>query len=279
MDIDLEAMNSNTAATLAAGTALGDPKHHAGVADGLPYAVIPSGYEIKELPKLLQPARPIAKVKLRDAASLIQFYKDHAHPQSRIYATIDPPTFIAVIDDFCAANHEATIASQSAWRDYRATLDLPLSREWNTWKGKNNQRMTQLQFAEFLQDNIPDVIKPDGTALLEMALDFEATQSGKFVAGQRLKDGSQNLQWVADNNASNSVELPDMITLSIPVFENSAPSTIEARLRYRIDKNEGKLTLWYELVRPHKVLEAAFRNTWATIAKEASATILLGTPE
>ena len=76
-----------------------------------------------------------------------------------------------------------------------------------------------------------------------------------------------------------SVRLPDQITLSIPVFENETPSLLYARLRYRIAPADGKLAIWYELVRPHKTLEAAFHDVWKRIADETSVPILLGTPE
>lgn len=43
--------------------------------------------------------------------------------------------------------------------------------------------------------------------------------------------------------------------------------------------NNGVLKIWYELVRPHKVLEAAFRAVWAQIEEQTGTKILLGSPE
>ena len=71
--------------------------------------------------------------------------------------------------------------------------------------------------------------------------------------------------------------LPELLTLSIPVFENEAPRELTARLSYRI--KEGRLSIWFELVRPHKLVEAAFRDTWARIAEETGVLLLLGSPE
>jgi hypothetical protein len=68
-----------------------------------------------------------------------------------------------------------------------------------------------------------------------------------------------------------------LAALCISVFENEAPREIDARLRYRV--KDGALTIWFELVRPHKVLEAAFRETWARIEQETQTPILLGAPE
>lgn len=258
------------------GTSLGkahaNPEPH-----GEAYAVVPDGYEVQALPRLDLPVHPKALVRLRDAASFIRFVADHATRDSRIYAQLDPARFLAVLDDFGCDGAVLGMKDQAAWREYRADFAVPASREWLLWNGGNRKPMGQLAFAEFLQDNLPDVKTPDGATLLEMALQFEAVQSGTFVATQRLQDGSHNLQWRAENNASGSVKLPEMIELAIPVFENEPADAVHARLRYRV--KDGTLTIWYELVRPHKVLEAAFRRTWDRIANETGTPILLGMPE
>lgn len=274
---ELVSAESNHAALLAAGSALGVPRQHT-TPDGRPYAIVPDGYTVCELPRASVPERPRANVRLRDAASFIKYFMDHACYQSRIYASLEPAKFLAVIDDFRDFNDAGeTIAGQSAWREFRAHFDIPASREWQLWHSANRKQMGQLAFAEFLQDNLPDVVQPDGADLLQLALNFEASQAGNFIATQRLQDGSHNLQWRADNNSSGSVKLPEQITLSIPVFENEQPSEVHARLRYRI--KEGSLSIWYELIRSHKVLEQAFRATWDRIATECGDVILLGMPE
>lgn len=269
--------SSNAAALLAAGGALGDAKTHP-TADAVPYAVVPEGYVLEKLPTADLPLRPNGNVRLRDTASFVRFYKDHAADFSRIYATLEPARFQAVFDETRVVTfRDEHLHDQANWRQFRATFEVPPSREWKLWTSTDRMPMNQLQFASFLEDNLPDVVKPDGADLLQLALNFEAAQAGSFVATQRLQDGSHNLQWKSENNASGTVRLPEQITISIPVFENAEPQQIDARLRYRI--KEGVLTIWYELIRPHKVLEATFRSAWATIAEQTGAAILLGTPE
>lgn len=265
-------------ALLEAVTGIGKP-HKNPDADGRHFAVVPEAWAVKELPTVQHPDRPSGTVKLRDAASFIRFFNDHKVPRSRVYACLDPASFLAVFDEFASpdAGNDSSVQKQADWRGFRAEFKVPASREWGIWTGANRKQMSQLSFAEFLQDNLPDVATPDGATLLEMSLNFEAAQSGNFIAAQRLQDGSHNLQWKADNNATGSVKLPEFITLRIPVFENEAPSDITARLRYRVP--DGKLAIWFELVRPHKVLEEAFRATWARIQNDAAAVILLGSPE
>ena len=265
--------------------AIGKP-HKNPDADGRHYTVVPSGWLMEQLPVTETPARAACTVKLRDAASFIRWYADHKVARSRVYAQLDPARFLAVVDELDTAagasegSHsegEAEVWHQADWRGLRAEFSVPPSREWQLWTKANRQHMSQLSFAEFLQDNLPDVTSPAGGDLRQMTLNFEAAQAGSFVAAQRLQDGSHNLTWKAENNASGTVKLPEFITLQIPVFENEQASELSARLRYRV--KEGQLALWYELVRPHKVLEAAFRATWQRIESEAGAVMLLGAPE
>lgn len=272
--------DTNTAAALAAGAALGNAKTH-NTPDAQPYAVIPVGYTIEELPTQYKPARPTSTVKLRDAASFSKYVADHKRSETRIYATIEPPRFLAVIDDHLDPAIYAALESDNGanWREFRALFDIPFSREFKLWSQKHKTKMSQLEFAEFLQDNLPDVSTPDGATLLEMALNFEASSSGSFVATQRLKDGSTNLEFRAETQ-SGTIQLPDEITLFIPIFENESATELKARLRYRVPTTaDGKFTIWYELIRPHKAIEQAFRNTWTAIATATQAPILLGTPE
>lgn len=279
----LSAATGDMTQLLATAAAVGKPLKNPDQ-DGVHYAVVPDGWMLVEPPTRTVPDRPAAVVKLRDAASFIRYFNDHKVDRSRVYASLEPAKFTAVFDDFNTAqplgdkgDFIEQVLEQADWRGYRAEFTVPASREWLLWNNANKKHMSQLSFAEFLQDNLPDVMVPDGAALLELALNFEAAQTGHFIAAQRLQDGSHNLAWKADNNASGSVRLPEAIVLNIPVFENEPSREIQARLRYRV--KEGNLAIWFELVRPHKVLEQAFRDTWARIEKEAAAVVLLGSPE
>jgi uncharacterized protein YfdQ (DUF2303 family) len=270
---------STVSAILRVGGALGEAKHSP-AADGTPYVVLPDGFQMVDAPVEVRPKRPIAKVRLRDATSFINYFNSHKVASSRIYALLQPASFIAVLDDFAAAERQdAYTHNQADWRQFRAQFDVPPSLEWATWNKLHKHSMTQVQFAEFLLDNLPDVRKPDGSTLYDMALRFEAAQTGSFKSAVRLQDGSHSLNWVAETaqGGSGDIKLPEFITLAIPVFENSERTEMEARLRYRV--KEGSLSIWYELVRPHKVLEAEFRKVFGLIVDQCETTILLGTPE
>lgn len=276
-DSILDAVSAEDSAEilLRAGAALATPRKNPD-ADGAAYTIVPDGHQLQTLPVVDRPKRPTGLVHLRDAKSFTSFWLTQSGPASRIYATLEPAKFVAVFDDTPAYCSNVEYTRFTDWRQHRADFVVPASREWKIWTEANKKHMSQLQFAEFLLDNMPDVIEPDGASLYQLSLNFEATQSGKFVATQRLQDGSHDLQWRADNSGG-TVKLPEHITINIPVFENEAAVQMSARLRYRC--KDGDLKLWYELVRPHKVLEASFREVWTRIETGCKTSILLGTPE
>ncbi|MDR5821960.1 YfdQ family protein [Caballeronia sp. LZ043] len=268
----------DVAALLAAGVALADPKKSP-LPDGKPFVIVPEGFQAKPLDDVFEnPARAAGTVKLRDAASFIAYFNRQKRAESLIYASLDPARILGVIDDHRAYGSLHGEHDGANWRAYRVEFPVPASREWKTWTNKDRQPMGQLELAELIEDNLPDIISPDGSTMLSIALNFEASKEGNFVSAARLQDGSTNFVWKEDVNATgNKIAMPSLITLSIPVFENGAPYSIDARIKYRI--KDGVLKIWYELIRPHKVLEAAFRAVWAQIEEQTATKILLGTPE
>jgi uncharacterized protein YfdQ (DUF2303 family) len=265
-------------AILSAGTALAGP-HKSPLNDGVPFVVVPEGYKVEHIfERDESPARATGTVKLRDANSFVTYFNRQKRAESLIYASLDPAKILGVIDDHRAYGTEFTNEDGANWRSYRAEFAVPASREWKTWTGKDRQPMTQLELAELIEDNLPDIINPDGSTMLSVALNFEASKEGNFVSATRLQDGSTNFVWKEDVNATgNKIAMPSQITLSIPVFENGAPYSVDARIKYRVQN--GTLKIWYELVRPHKVLEVAFRAIWSQIEEQTATKILLGSPE
>lgn len=225
-------------------------------------------------------------VHLDDAASFIAYVNRHGDPNSAIYAKMDPAKFVAVLDE-----HAPTAASlpepKPQWRQFRAEFTPTLSKEWLTWIGRNTREKafkSTEELAHFIEDNVLDVVEPSGAEMMEMALNFKVKQDVRYSNVQRLSDGHIDLQYanVVEGQATTSagvIRMPETFKLRVPVFAGVKSDTydIDARFRYRLA--QGGVVLWYELVRPHKVLEAAFENLWKAVGEGTKKTILLGTPE
>lgn len=241
-------------------------------ADGAEYiAMLPDSDEPSN------PHRKTGTVKLNDAPSFIAYYKMHGSLQP-IYATLKPAQFVAVLND-----HTADAAGH---RDFRAEFKVGHSTEWGAWmarSGADKAFGNTTEFALFLEDNAPDIIEPSAGEMLEIALNFRVNSDVSFSAAQRLQDGHidfayANLVTAEVTGKGGKIRIPETFTIEIPVWDgvNAEKYKIDARFRYR--QRDGKLTIWYELIRPHKVMEQAFKNLWAQIQSETAATILHGTP-
>ena len=252
------------------------------IKDGAPYIVLrdADGKERVEWLEetVLPPYRKTGTVKLNDAESFIAYYGTHGNG-APVYATLQPARFLAVLND-----HTKDAAG---WQDYRADFTVKHSKEYEVWtkhNGKGAAFGSNEAFAIFLEENAPDIVKPDPTTMLAIALNFRVNSDVAFSVAQRLEDGHIDFGYrnvvnaTATSQTGGKLKIPEQFVIEVPVWDGLTAKKyrIEARFRYRL--NDGKLALWYELVRPHKVVELAFKDLWEQIVKATKAPILHGTP-
>ena len=246
---------------------------------------LPPGWTLVEKDddaKLLSaPRRKIAKVRLHDAGSFIDYTKRHGSmTDSTIWCIADYKAgkvgFTAILND------HGEEESQPAFRDHRATFSPEFSEEWNRWTGKNKQPFNQAAFAEYIEENLKDIASvdgsPTGSQMLEMALAFEANQDMKFKSAIRLQNGGVQMAFTQDDDAGTLAKMSafDRFTVGFPVFWNGDAYRIDARLRYRV--REGKLTFWFELIRQDLILEAATQTLIALIREKTGNPFFFGEP-
>lgn len=242
--------------------------------------------------QLINPTFRKGMVKLDDGKSFIAYTARHGTENTAIYARQSPAKFVAVIDEHPAAGpgadggvNAAKSPGDPAWRQFRAEFVPALSREWGTWtKLDREQFKSTEEFAYFLEDNLPDVIEPAGAELVEIALNFRVNQAASYSNAQRLSDGHiemayQNTVEGSAVGAAGKVRIPEEFKISVPVFAGLESKTYDVAARFRYRLTSGGLKLWYELVRPHKVLEQAFEDLWVEIGDGTKRDILLGVPE
>lgn len=246
---------------------------------------LPPGWTLVEKdddPRLLvAPRRKIAKVKMHDAESFIDYTKRHGSlADSTIWCIADYKAgkvgFTAILNDHGEEDNQA------AFRDHRATFSPEFSEEWNRWTGKNKQPFNQAAFAEYIEENLKDIASvegsPTGSQMLEMALAFEANQDMKFKSAIRLQNGGVQMAFTQDDDAGTLAKMSafDRFTVGFPVFWNGDAYRIDARLRYRV--REGKLTFWFELIRQDLILEAATKTLIGLIRDKTGNPFFFGEP-
>ena len=96
----------------------------------------------------------------------------------------------------------------------------------------------------------------------------------------RLADGASELKFEEDiqGTAMNGqMKIPESFKLGIPVLLGGAGYAVEARFRYRMAG--ASLSLWYEIVRPHKIIEDVFTDLRTALKEGTGLEVFVGLPE
>lgn len=249
--------------------------------EGTPYVVVPEGSCLKDLEPLLPtPVRKRGEIKVSQTISFVDYLKKHGSlAECTIYADIDAQTskvlMVGIIDDHGA--------DKPGWRGHLCRFTPALSVEWKRWMGQNGKPMGQSDFATWLEDNLGDIASvpgmPSGAQILEMALGFEANADKRVRSHVNLQNGGIRFEYVEDEtkDTRTSMEVFKRFTLGLPVFDGSSDAyPVEARLKYR--EKEGKLTFWYELIRPDRAFKTAVQSSVDAIKAGTGFPIIYGTP-
>lgn len=156
------------------------------------------------------------------------------------------------------------------WGDFRVRILFRFTPQWLKWKAIDGKMMPQVAFAEFIEDNLSDILSPAGADMLEIAQYLSATRSTDFKSAMRLSSGQIQLQNIENIDAkvgAGQTAVPETITLGIaPVF-GLPPFRVDTRFRYRIDN--GKLLLGIKLQRVEDIMAAVVNDMVnGTVASE-----------
>lgn len=213
---------------------------------------------------LAAPLRKRGTVQVFDAASFNELLEANEGRYATIYINrdVDAPAIVAVMN----GNGDPG----PGWGDFRIEIVFRFTSQWKRWKAIDGKMMPQLAFAEFIEDNLGDVVSPVGAEMLEIAQYLSATRSVDFKSGIRLSDGRIQLTNVESMDAKVGVgqtAIPETISLGLaPVF-GLPPFKIDARFRYRIES--GKLQLGIKLQRIEDIMAAVVNDmVVGTVATE-----------
>jgi hypothetical protein len=112
-----------------------------------------------------------------------------------------------------------------------------------------------------------------------MARTLQAKTDVDFSSAVRLNNGQVQLKYteqIKGTYGNGNVDIPEEFTIAIPVYVGTPRVTIRARLRYRLVS--GKLSIWYDLLRPSEVERNAFIGVLDTIKDGLKVNVINGEP-
>ncbi|GGZ51502.1 DUF2303 family protein [Streptomyces rubiginosohelvolus] len=220
------------------------------------------------------PARKSGTTVVRDVASFLAYFDKHGNDDSEVYADVERRTITAVLD--------AHTAEDARWGGHRVELHLRETSAWRAWTSMDGQLIPQGQFAEFVEDNLVDLVEPTAATMLELAESFEVTTSAEFQSSQRLDSGARKFSYVEEQTGKaghkGDITIPATLTLALRPFEGTEPYKVIARFKYRLDKAKGELRLGFKIERPGDVLAAAFADIRTLIDSDVPMAVLNGAP-
>ena len=218
------------------------------------------------------PARKRGTVTVFDAASFNMVLADNGDAGNvAIYIDRNPdkPAVVAVLNGHGKAG--------AGWGDFRASIQFRPTPQWAKWKAIDGKMLPQVEFAEFIEDNLADIADPAGATMLEIATYLEATKGADFKSGIRLTSGAvqlQNLESVEAKVGAGKIDVPEILTLALAPLQGLAAYKVPARFRYRI--SEGKLLLGVKLQRVEDLMTTVLNDVVAQIERGANVSVFEG---
>lgn len=221
-----------------------------------------------------KPPRKSGTTTVRDVDSFLAYFDKHGNDDSEVYADVERRTITAVLD--------AHTAEDARWGGHRLQLSLRETMAWRAWTSMDGQLVPQGQFAEFIEDNLVDLVEPDSATMLELAQSFEATTSAEFQSSQRLDSGQRTFTYAEEVQAKaghkGEITIPATLVLALAPFEGTERYKVTARFKYRLDRQKGELRLGFKIERPEDILTAAFNDIRTLIDSDVPMAVLNGAP-
>lgn len=217
------------------------------------------------------PPRKAGITTVRDVNSFLAYFGKHADTDTEVYADSDRLTVTAVLD--------AHQADAPRWSSHVLKLQLRHTEAWQQWQALDGKLVGQEQFAEFLEDHLPELLEPSAAEMLEIAQSIQAATKVDFQSGTRLATGERQFKYVETTTAKagqrGELTIPETFTIGLVPFEGSEGYKLTARLRYRIP--DGKLLIGYKVDRPGDIIRTAFADVVNAIGEQIESPLMNGT--
>jgi uncharacterized protein YfdQ (DUF2303 family) len=228
--------------------------------------LVPEGFSVQVLPGQDKPRYVGEHIQHETAESFLQYYALNATYNTAIFLKSATNTFTAIFNyhEFKPEGEAETLPN---WCDHKSSFELKLTPEWDSWQKNNGRKMSQEDFAEFITNNLEEIIDPPGAQMLEIATSLQAKTKVNFSKAIKLSNGQTSLEYSEEINGTagpkGDIKIPEEFTIGMRLFKGAEAYQMKARLKYRIET--ARLIMWYELIRPHKVIEANVETTKAFI--------------
>lgn len=241
----------------------------------------------------LHPKRKQGTAEAQTFDSFCELINRHKSEHSVIFADADwrKPSFTAVLD-----YHHLGVDGQPDYGKHRVHYAFPLSEEWQAWNKMNGQKMTQEDFAYFLEDRVAELSAPTDeeriwlerdfattvatpSQLVELSRGLQVNVASKVKAAHTLANGEGQIVWEESHQDANGqpLKVPGIFILSVPPFFMGDKMRIPVRLRYRAAG--GSVVWFYQIYRPDQFITEHVRHALFDAREKTGLPAYEGKPE
>jgi uncharacterized protein YfdQ (DUF2303 family) len=169
---------------------------------------------------------------------------------------------------------------KAAWCQHMAVYVCPHSKQWRQWARKDGRPMSQLDFADFIDEHFSALADADGfllpAAVLDMARDLQVYTKGQF--SRRVDQATGKYALVChEEHQSKSISIPKAFMLELPVFEGGRACHVEARVCFNM--HDGVPRFGFMLHRRTELEMAAFDDICKAVAEQTGLPVYTGRHE
>lgn len=255
-----------------------------------------------------EPERREGTATMTDINSFIAHVNRFKTSESAIFADSNKsqPGLLAVLDYHEAVNvgEALNLDAQAQFCRHRTQYKFPVSQEWKDWNENNGRKMTQGEFAVFIEEHIRDVLVPptfqgelseqdqkllkDVTLLtgrlagpeklMALSRGFAVTETSKVLSVTNLSTGEYNVAFGAEHadEEGQKLDVPSMFLIGIPVFDNGPAYRVQVRLRYR---KGSSVTWFYEMFQQKEAFKDAIKDACQQAEEGTGLPLFVGSPE
>ena len=244
-----------------------------------------------------KPDRRRGTAVLEDLDSFVAHTNRFKGPTSVLFASIadGSPRLTSVLDYHEPGDDEIEGAK---FGQHRGLYTFPLSEQWEAWTQVATAKLTQADFAEFLESRVLDVIDPKrageatsdlvadlgvslttASRLLELSRGLQVRVNSKVAQAVSLSNGETQFSYATEHQDEKGapLKIPNAFLIGIPVFDREDAYQLLVRLRYRV--REGSVSWSLEPHNTSKALADAFEGACKEAQEQTGLPLFYGRPE
>lgn len=174
---------------------------------------------------------------------------------------------------------------KARWGRHTALYVPQLSPEWKAWVQGAGKLLSQVDFADFLDEHACDVAMPSETRpdvptvadLATMALTLKVTSEDVIESAINRTTGEYSLVAKQEQKTTGQTKIPKEFDIVIPIYEGGQRYRITCAIRFR--KQDSRALFAWVVRGTDKLLREAFADIAERVSKETGVPALAGSPE